>query len=581
MFRSNPESNEFIPVKEIQVKPEAQVEYNPDTENQPRFLIPQYVGFMNPKDTTLEFDIQMTGRGYPKPDPSGGIHSLIRDIRIQDGMGQTTIEEIMDYNVLTSQWWGWTENQTISQKRSLFEGQDKSANTIKSSLYYANEPVTDYRTGYTEDKPPAKIQVKAPLYTGIFSGKVFPLLATSGLRVSMSLDQKERSLMYTTGGYTMFPPTTPIEDLAPLVAPNTRLITFKCGHLNAGSIGSGTGTAVKPKAAGTTLDELTPIEIITSSNNPGGDPDVPEIQQNPYHIGDRIYILGVVGGVQTSITGIVHSFANNVSGVDSIIKMNVNFDVDIDTDLPFAPDTFAPVIIDPQDRLKPVTTKDFELINSVYVNSRMADVVGYKINDLMFNVSQVNPPEGYVAALQSQINSKGLAMDFKTYSLYKVNLNARNGLTNQLIPANEERSYSCLSVPMDQDSYNKVERNSLSGIVDGAKNYQYVLGGNLIPDRPVNLNRYTLEPPRTEALHLLECEKSLVNCGYAVRNLQNVPTRFLISRGFSRYNQVTNLNDRSLSLRVEYENATKDKVYNNYICHLRRLLVAKGRVEAF
>ena len=182
----------------------------------------------------------------------------------------------------------------------------------------------------------------------------------------------------------------------------------------------------------------------------------------------------------------------------------------------------------------------------------------------------------------NQIQSdKGLAMDFKTYSLYKFNLTSINGLSTQLIPTNAERAYSCLSVPLPQDVYTEITADSLSGVVDGARNYQYVLGGNLIPDRPIELQRYNLTPSRTEALHMLETEKALVNCGYAVRDLQNVEDRFLIARGFSRYNQVTDLNDRSLSLRVLYQNATEQKIFNHYICHLRRMTVVRGKVSAF
>jgi len=212
----------------------------------------------------------------------------------------------------------------------------------------------------------------------------------------------------------------------------------------------------------------------------------------------------------------------------------------------------------------------------------MAEKVGYTLDNFQYIVGQVSPPEGYVQALTQQIQSdKGLAMDFKTFSLYKFNLTSVNGLSTQLIPTNAMRAYSCLSVPIPQDVYTQIEADSLAGVVDGAKNYQYVLGGNLIPDRPIELDRYTLNPPRTEALHLLEAEKALVNCGYAVRNLQRVADRFIIGRGFSRYGQVADLNDRSLSLRVLYQGAEDQKIYNHYICHLRRMTVRQGKVEAF
>ena len=43
MFKANSQT-QFVPSKTISIKPEAQVDYNPTTQNQIRFLIPQYVG---------------------------------------------------------------------------------------------------------------------------------------------------------------------------------------------------------------------------------------------------------------------------------------------------------------------------------------------------------------------------------------------------------------------------------------------------------------------------------------------------------------------------------------------------------
>ena len=104
--------------------------------------------------------------------------------------------------------------------------------------------------------------------------------------------------------------------------------------------------------------------------------------------------------------------------------------------------------------------------------------------------------------LSQMQSSKGLAMDFKTYSTYRVNLTAINGLTNQLIPATAMRAYSVLSVPLAQGEQLNLRDDSFQGQTDGCQNYQYVLGGSLIPDRPISLSRYNNLNPHTEALHL-------------------------------------------------------------------------------
>ena len=263
------------------------------------------------------------------------------------------------------------------------------------------------------------------------------------------------------------------------------------------------------------------------------------------------------------------------------IALGINFNHGVGTALAAAFTAGDPVAILSSDRMNGITPTANESVDAA-VLARMSSKVSYSLRDFQYVLGQVSPPTGYVDAMMNQIQSdKGLAMDFKTYSLYKFNLTSTNGLSTQLIPTNAERAYSCLSVPLPQDVYTNITADSLSGVVDGAQNYQYVLGGNLIPDRPIELQRYNLLPARTEALHMLECEKALVNCGYAVRDLQNVSDRFLIARGFSRYNQVTDLNDRSLSLRVLYQGATERKIYNHYICHLRRLQIVRGKVSAY
>ena len=47
----------------------------------------------------MQFNLKMQGRGRPQPSSRAGAHSLIRDVRIQDGTGSTNLTEILDYNV--------------------------------------------------------------------------------------------------------------------------------------------------------------------------------------------------------------------------------------------------------------------------------------------------------------------------------------------------------------------------------------------------------------------------------------------------------------------------------------------------
>ncbi len=210
-----------------------------------------------------------------------------------------------------------------------------------------------------------------------------------------------------------------------------------------------------------------------------------------------------------------------------------------------------------------------------------AQTQSYTISDLEMLLLQVQPPQAYIEGMMKQIQSgSGLNIDYRTHSLYRFNLNTINGLTNQLIPASQQRAYSIFSLPLGQNSQLDITQSAFQGAVDGCQNYQYVFGGSLIPDRPIDLFRYTQNPARTDALHLVELEKALINANYGVRNLLRVPSKFLIGRAFSKYGQIFNLQNESLSLRVEYQGATQQKLFEHFVCYLKRINISQQGVQA-
>mgnify|MGYP003627120758 CR=1 FL=1 len=558
-------SGSFIPSKQVIVKPESQVDYNPRTQNQLRFLIPQYLGFFDPKDTQLTYKLKMSGRGRPQPSGRAGVHSLWRDFRIQDGTAQTVLEEVQDYNVLTSQWWGYTQNDSIAAKRNLFEGRQVSR-SIDRSIYYQPANARWAQGKVEVAQPPQTLQIQQPLYSGIMSGdKVFPVVATQGLRVALTLDSIERSVEFQTGSLGCDEP--------------------ECLSLKVPILGQ---TGATPADQQIKVNETDTFSCIVKrpADGEGGRGvfrnATPE-NNNPFDIGDRLMIAlpnstpAVPAGVRS--LGIITSFETDGDG-----DLKIDYIPDRAAGAGLVSDYLTTV-----GACSKVFIRTLDRVNGVVVtNVPAAQVaaaavqVNYTLSDVEWLVSVVSPPQGYVSALMGQVtSSKGLAMDFKTYSTQRVNLAALNGLTTQLIPATARRAYSILSVPLFQGIQNDMSKDSFGGAIDGSQNYQYVLGGHLVPDRPISLSRYTLADPKIDALHLIELEKSLVNCGYGVRNLQRVPVRFLIGRAFSKYGQVSDLSQRDLSLRIDYRAATQAKLFNHYVCHLRRMVVSSSGVQAF
>ena len=544
MFKANQETA-FVPTKTISIKPEAQVDYNPISQNQVRWLIPQYVGFYDPRGTMLKYKLQMQGRGITKPDPRAGVHSLWRDVRIRDGTASSELEMIQDYNVLTAQWWNYTANESINHKRDLFEG--RSANQdIDQQLLYGATP--DWNAGEQTANPERKIvEIEQPIYSGILGGdKVFPVVATKGLRFEMNLDNLRRSLVLNTD----------------LGTPN-QFVQTQSTSLNV--IGANAKTAIGDTFGVIiqSADEAAEGRGVNKSNDP--------VNNNPFSIGDVLYISDEADGANEEELGVITSFKANATRLEIMYCPNRA----IGAGTAAAHQQGSRIFFKEADRLNGKVLANVPAANA----AAAAEKVSYTISDIELLLLQVQPPQGYVESLMKQVMSQGgLSMDYRTWTLYRFNLTTLNGLTNQLIPANQQRAYSILSVPLNTGTQSDILRSSFKGITDGNQNYQYVFGGSLIPDRPISLVRYTQTPARTDALHLVELEKALVNSNYGVRNLLRVPDRFLIGRAFSKYGQVFNLSPSSLSLRVEYQGGTKEKVFEHFVQHLRRVNISNNGV---
>ena len=82
-----------VPPKLMSIKPEAQVNCEPGSQAQARFLMPQHLGFLGPRGGVLKYNLQMRGRGYSRPGPRAGVHSLWRNYWLQGGAAQAALEE--------------------------------------------------------------------------------------------------------------------------------------------------------------------------------------------------------------------------------------------------------------------------------------------------------------------------------------------------------------------------------------------------------------------------------------------------------------------------------------------------------
>jgi hypothetical protein len=415
---------------------------------------------------------------------------------------------------------GYASNPSIAHKRALFEGFSTSP-AVGESIYYETTGQNWVAAAVTARPQPVQLQVQAPIHSGVLgSDKVFPLIATQGLRIQVNFDNIARSCAYQSGGFG-------VGVLGTTAADVDEIAVMSLSPLLVGENAKGNTDAV-----------FTITVAQTGAGSVGG-----PYNNNPFDIGDQLYIGS--DGTAESLGVVTMFFQVDVAGTPALQITYCPNRAD-QAGLVHAHPAGSPLYVLNSERVNGVPAS---VLNNVYS-------ITYTITDLEYVLGVVSPPEGYVASMMKQIaSSKGLVIDYKTFETYRSNLSAVNGLTNQIIPATQSRSYSVLSVPLAQDEQMAIAYDSLAGVVDGAQNYQYVLGNDLIPDRPIDLERYNAFGGivgHPDALHLLEVEKALVNCGYGVRDLQRTPERFLIARAFSRYGQVCPLDGCTLSLRVEY-----------------------------
>ena len=179
--------------------------------------------------------------------------------------------------------------------------------------------------------------------------------------------------------------------------------------------------------------------------------------------------------------------------------------------------------------------------------------------------------------MKKSMSGEGLTFDVPSYTLQRWNGTNLSGLTQIQIPSSFNRVLSTITLPVLTTLQTGAEATAVSafmGAHDRATAYQWVYGAQLVPSRKAPLARYGQATSRPEALHIAEVEKALVNIGKPVRNLQRMAEHFVIARAWSRHGQTADLSEESLSLRIDYGAASFQKLFLNFIHHVRRVTIS-------
>jgi len=560
-------SQVYVASKSQSVKPD--VVSDVQALDQIRLLIPSFVDFINPKETYLRAELQMVNaRGVIVPDKKGGIHSLFRNVIIRDGGNTATLESLEDYNAQCCMTSPFTAQSSLAHKRELFEGVQADANNSGASLYYdapqSLAGATDADTAVGTPRVAKKIEIYTQLKAGIFSNGIIPNALMGGMRIQIDTEDPNRALTLPFIGGSL--------EAGLADAHKTT------GNLANGGVGNRDG-AVAQNTGTITLDISTDA---TGKNNPFAVDDILYIQKKDG--GDYPLIPVGEAGSTEQVLGVVSGFfvTGGKLGVKLTLQANTGTAVPTGAYDPAGTDD-ARVYYKVSDREKALSVLSATATSNV--KDRTIPAPTYTISGLEMLCSVVTPPASYVEGmLKKSLTDQGVSMDYLTSELHRFNQVNTQGLVQVQIPTLATRGKAVFCQPIPSANFRSLSTSSFSGKPDGARNYQFVKGTELIPSRVAPLERYsqtvgTKGQKRNEPLHTSELQKALVNIEEMPFSLQKIADSFVIARSFNKYGQITDLADQTLSLRVDYDAGASQKIFNNFVYKLARLTISKGQVS--
>ena len=567
MFKVQSNGNAYVPSKSIALKPD--VVSDVVGEDQIRINVPSYIGYIDPNASYLKFNLTIeNARGCLIPDKNAGGHALIRNLEIRDGGNKSQIEYLEDYNANYALLSNYTKQNSISHKRELFNGQvSKLPDKIYDPSLYYNSPADHGSVVTTPSglaKTPTNPTLQIPLNCGLWKqGQVIPVGAMNGMRISIDTEDPLRALMYLNDEMRFTSNN--------LGVVNNRTLTFDDG-------GGGNLKEIGGDARGAGIaNTIFGVPLLMTDR-----------RTCPFDINDILYISDSGGArANEDKLGTIVGFFTDGGG-----RVNISYVPDRDTAGGLAnahAKNNSEVYIKVVDRQVAHAVCGSTDIN-VNTKSLIIPAPTYRMTNIELIVQQISPPQAYVeSTLKAVSGEKGIQMDIMSYELYRHNQNNVVGLQQILIPTRATRAKSLFSQPLPVTRFRTLEHSSFQGVADNATSYEWIYGTKHYPSRLAPLTRYSLLSPngnrdrfRVEALHSSELQKAILNVDEKVLSLQRIPDHFTIARGLTKYGQVMDLSQSTLSLRVDYGGtAVLTKLFNNYVYGLRRLVINKDGVQAF
>ncbi len=539
-----------MPVENYSVVQQSEngTEFGPN--NKIRFRVGSHLGYVDFHTSYLQFDLEVKNAKAKMEFTNGmGADVLIRTWRLL--IGGHIVEEIDHPNVLLK-----TIKYDYGQDLGMNEICEVLDKSGKGTGYQGlNKPeVVDVAT----DSPCAKVKCVLDLnFSGIFgSSQTFPVGMTGDVEIEITLEDTRKAFQVISSGY--FP----------------RALTAVSGHpVNGVPLPNQT-------AAGGALTSITFGDNVSGSEFPKFvSKSSTYLSDCPFSIGQslRLRCEGGAGGAgahySEKSTGLITAIDNN--GGDT--RLTVGF-----------------AAISGNDGLQPRVAFNHD-------GSNVAENVAWDNNGaLTYEVSVpslflqvVVPPEQYVAEQARKVATEGYSIDIPTYTCYKSNTYAGIKSATLEIPCYASRARSLLCIGLN-GSQNLGGNNILhspydmNGRVDDLDTYQFQIGEDRQPVRPVNCGNLSTFQHNVAQEQLTELEKALRSAGCNVRSVRKHHDNFVVGRALSAYGGSIPLTMKGARIYLDYLSQDKRlnadvpviaKQWFNYCAHIRRLNITPQGVS--
>ena len=550
-----------------------------------RINVPPSTKFIKPDECYLQGDFKIkmptldasTHATRLQLDPRLGGQSLIKDIRIYTSaeFGSVLLEEIQDYNSLVSIMRDYDTNDSEKKKRALTEGatiwipetrgtlgQTRSECSDTFTNPYSKETfVGDAKSSAFTDDNYLSCKLCLPLETGIFrSPKIWANMYT-GLQIVITLESAPRCL-------------TQLDSVSrhkrSRLLPQFHSLN---GSKDAPNDWGDNASATIFYISGDVNSQITPKSC-------------------GFVVGERINFASPDNSAVSTLTGDIPEVLSIESGTGTtsgLLKVTMKNEVKNETGSAIVKKSW------------------FVYSDSVLSAPNDSYDASYTFSNVELVVQEVDMGNNYVSDLLSRMKESGSIMnDVLSVTNYKYSQSKDDVVANIRLPLNQARAKAILSQPTDATAYGTKDRigakgtydiggnanedgqllagDQFRGISDEISDYQFVYDGRLQPSRPVSCTK-TSSKASISAQPIIELQKALVQSGITVKSLSDFNRNFVIGRALSMsvmgVEGVYDTRGKDFNLQVNYSGTqpSKNKLWNNFVYHLRRIVIKGDSVS--